>query len=408
MTCVIRLFTALFISFLFSVSQAGAQKVMQVSNDTKSAKDIRTGADQTEKYLPLLKGRSLAIVANQTSLIGKTSLVDSLITLKTNVKKIFFPEHGFRGNEDAGEHLKTYKDKKTGLNCISLYEKENKKPKASDLADVNTIIFDIQDVGVRYYTYLSTLHYVMEACAENNKTLILLDRPDPNGFFVDGPILEEKYRSFVGMHPVPIVHGMTLGEYARMINDEGWLAGKVKCDLKVIPCINYTHSDFYELPVKPSPNLSEMSAVYLYPSLCLFEGTLVSVGRGTDKPFQSFGYPGMPKAPYSFTPHPVKGASSDPLYNGKECSGYDVSTYGNMYMRYNKQVYLYWIINSYKGAIDKVNFFNSYFESLAGTDELRKQIIEGKTEEEIRKSWEPGIKSFKEMRKKYLLYKDFE
>jgi uncharacterized protein YbbC (DUF1343 family) len=370
--------------------------------------DIRTGADQTALYLPLLKGRRVAVVANQTSLIGSTSLVDSLLALHVSIKKIFFPEHGFRGDEDAGSNLKTYKDKKTGLTCISLYQKENKKPKPSDLADVDIVIFDLQDVGVRFYTYLSTLHYVMEACAENKKPLLLLDRPNPNGHYVDGPVLEEKYRSFVGMHPVPIVHGMTLGEYAQMINGEGWLAKKVKCDLTVIPCKNYSHKDYYELPVKPSPNLSGMSAVYLYPSLCLFEGTIVSVGRGTDKPFQCFGYPGMPKGPYTFTPHPIKGASSDPLYNGKLCTGYDISLYGSMYMKHNRQIYLFWLINTYKEAPDKANFFNGYFVSLAGTAELQKQIMEGKTEDEIRKSWEPGLKQFKETRKKYLLYEDFE
>jgi uncharacterized protein YbbC (DUF1343 family) len=392
------------LSLFFALSCTG-QPVKQVENKPAL---IRTGAERTGLYLPLLSGKSVAVVGNQTSLIGRTSLVDSLLALKVKVKKIFFPEHGFRGNEDAGSNLKTYTDKKTGLTCISLYEKENKKPKPSDLADVDLVIFDLQDVGVRFYTYLSTLHYVMEACAENKKTLLLLDRPNPNGHYVDGPVLEEKYRSFVGMHPVPIVHGMTPGEYAQMINGEGWLAKGVKCDLQVIPCEQYTHNDFYELPVRPSPNLSEMAAVYLYPSLCLFEGTMVSVGRGTDKPFQCFGYPGMPNAPYTFTPHPIKGASSDPLYNGKTCNGYDVSTYGSMYMKHSRQLYLFWLINTYKEAPDKAGFLNGYFASLAGTGALKQQIIEGKTEEEIRKTWEPGLKKFKETRKKYLLYKDFE
>ncbi|HEY6160941.1 MAG TPA: DUF1343 domain-containing protein, partial [Bacteroidia bacterium] len=333
--------------FLFLSLFANAQITHSVTNDSKTAADVRTGADQTEKYLPILKGKRVALVGNQTSVIGKTSLLDSLISLKVNVRKVFFPEHGFRGDEDNGTVIGNYKDKKTGLTCISLFQKENKKPKPADLLDVDIVIFDLQDVGVRFYTYISTLHYVMEACAENKKALLILDRPNPNGFYVDGPVLEEKYRSFVGMHPVPVVHGMTIGEYAQMINGEGWLEKKAKCDLKVITCINYSHSDYYELPVKPSPNLSNMSAVYMYPSLCLFEGTLVSVGRGTDKPFECFGYPGMPNAPYTFTPHPVKGASSDPPYNGKTCSGYDVSVYGNMYMKYNHQLYLYWIINTY-------------------------------------------------------------
>lgn len=393
---------------LFTGTPLSAQLVTQTGNDTKTGAEIKTGAEQLDKYLPLLKGKSIALVANQTSIVGKTNLLDTLLSLNIPVKKIFFPEHGFRGNEDAGSTIKSYKDKKTGLTCISLYGKENKKPKAADLAGIDIVVFDLQDVGVRFYTYISTLHYVMEACAENKKTLIVLDRPNPNGYYVDGPMMEDKYRSFVGMHPVPIVHGMTIGEYAQMINGEGWLANKEKCELKVITCVGYTHSDYYELPVKPSPNLSNMASVYLYPSLCLFEGTIVSVGRGTDKPFQSFGYPGMPKAPYTFTPKPVKGASSDPPYNGKLCSGYDVSAYGNMYMRYNKQLYLFWIINTYKTSTDKDNFFTSYFLNLTGTDQLKQQIMDGATEEEIHKSWEPGLKKFKEVRKKYLLYTDFE
>ena len=395
-------------SFTLLSLSVDAQKILSFTTDGKTGTSIRTGADQTDKYIPLLTGKSVAIVANQTSMIRKTNLVDSLLRLKINVKKIFFPEHGFRGDEDAGATIKTYKDKKTGLTCISLYGKENKKPKPIDLKDVDIVIFDLQDVGVRFYTYISTLHYVMEACAENKKTLLILDRPNPNGYYVDGPIMETKYMSFVGLHPVPIVHGMTIGEYAQMINGEGWLANKAKCDLKIIPCSDYSHKDYYELSAKPSPNLAEMASVYLYPSLCLFEGTIVSVGRGTDLPFQSFGYPNMPNGPYTFTPHPIKGASSDPPYNGKECKGYDVSTYGNLYIKYSKQIYLYWILGSYKNAVDKANFFTPYFLNLTGIDELKQQIIDGKTEEEIHKSWEPGLKKYKEMRKKYLLYKDFE
>jgi uncharacterized protein YbbC (DUF1343 family) len=402
-----RSFVLTFI-LLFATVLLPAQKVHQVISEVKTSADLQTGADQTEKYIPLLKGRSVALVANQTSMIGKKNLADTLLALKITIKKIFFPEHGFRGNEDNGEVLKSYKDKKTGLTCISLYGKENKKPKAADLKDVDIVVFDLQDVGVRFYTYISTLHYVMEACAENKKKLIILDRPDPNGYYVDGPIMEEKYRSFVGLHPVPIVHGMTIGEYAQMIDGEGWLNNKIKCDLQVIPCQKYSHSDYYELPVKPSPNLPDMASVYLYPSLCLFEGTMVSVGRGTDKPFECFGYPNMPNATYTFTPHPVKGASADPPYNGKECRGYDVSVYGNMYMKYSRQLYLYWIIKTYQSAPDKANFFNPYFLNLTGTDELEQQIKDGKSEEEIHKSWEPGLKKFKEIRKKYLLYKDFE
>ncbi|MEW6468088.1 MAG: DUF1343 domain-containing protein [Bacteroidota bacterium] len=387
---------------------APAQLVTKVNSEVKTWKDIKTGADQTESYLPLLSGKAVALVGNQTSLIGSTHLADTLLSLKVNLKKIFFPEHGFRGKEDAGTTLKTYTDEKTGLPCISLYGKDNKKPKADDLKDIDVVIFDIQDVGVRFYTYISTLHYVMEACAENKKTLLVLDRPNPNGYYVDGPVLEDKYRSFVGMHPVPIVHGMTIGEYAQMINGEGWLANKAKCELIVIKVKNYEHKDYYLLPVNPSPNLSAMSAVYLYPSLCLFEGTIVSVGRGTDKPFRQFGYPGMPGTKYTFTPQSIKGASENPPYKGQVCHGYDVSDYGEVFIKYSKQLYLFWIINAYKSCPDKDTFFTDYFLSLTGTAKLRQQIIEGKSEAEIRKSWSGGLAQFKQVRKKYLLYKDFE
>ena len=401
----LRILISFFALSLFCFSQKDGVK--PVTSVVKTSKDIKTGADQTELYLPLLKGKSVAIVGNQTSVIGKTHLADSLLSLKINLKKIFFPEHGFRGNEDNGAELNSYKDTKTGLLCISLYG-NNKKPKAEDLKDVDIVIFDLQDVGVRFYTYISTLHYVMEACAENKKLLIVLDRPNPNGYFVDGPVMEEKNKSFVGMHPVPVVYGMTIGEYAQMINGEGWLANKIKCDLKIITLKNYEHSDYYSLPVNPSPNLSSMSAIYLYPSLCLFEGTIVSVGRGTEKPFQQFGYPGMPNTKYSFTPQSIKGASENPPYKGQFCNGYNVSEYGEVFMKYNKQLYLFWIINSYKTCATKDIFFNDYFLQLCGTDKLKQQIIDGKTEEEIRKSWEPDLIKFKVIRKKYLLYKDFE
>lgn len=374
----------------------------------KSPADLKVGAQQTSAYFPLLKGRSVAFVGNQTSVIGKTHVVDTLLAMKVNLKKIFFPEHGFRGDEDAGEHLKTYKDKKTDLTCISLYGKENKKPKAEDLVGVDVVVFDIQDVGARFYTYISTLHYVMEACAENKKQLIVLDRPNPNGYYVDGPVLDMKFTSFTGMHPVPIVHGMTIGEYGRMINGEKWLANGVECNLTVIPVEGYTHSDLYQIPVKPSPNLPNMSSIYMYPSMCLFEGTIVSVGRGTEKPFQQFGYPQLVGGNTMFTPHPVKGAAENPLYNGQPCHGFDVSAYGEVYIKFYKNVYLYWILNLYKTSPFKEKFFNNYFNLLAGNDILQKQIKEGKTEEEIRKTWLPGLAKFKETRKKYLIYKDFE
>lgn len=383
----------------------GLAQSRPVTLDVLTEDKIKTGARQTDLYLPMLKGRSVALVGNQTSIIGKTHLVDSLLKHGVKISRIFFPEHGFRGTEDAGEALKTYKDKKTGIECVSLYGKENKKPTPQQLKDIDVVLFDLQDVGVRFYTYISTLHYVMESCAELNKKLIVLDRPNPNGHYVDGPVLEEGCKSFVGMHPVPLIYGMTIGEYARMINGEGWI--KKKCDLVVIPLVGYTHMDYYELPVRPSPNLPTMSSVYLYPSLCLFEGTCVSVGRGTDKPFQQFGYPGMKSNGYSFKPKPNTGAQ-EPLYKGMTCDGYDVSLYGEMYMKYNKQLYLFWIIQAYKNAADKETFFNPYFRNLAGTEKLKEQIIKGLTEEEIRKSWEPGLSQFKAVRKKYLLYKDFE
>jgi len=391
---------------IFSFSQK--DEVKPVTSKVKTAKDIKTGADQTEIYIPLLNGKAIAVVGNQTSVIGKTLLVDSLVALKINLKKIFFPEHGFRGDAADGAVLDNYTDKKTGIKCFSLYGKDNKKPSAENLKDVDVVIFDLQDVGVRFYTYISTLHYVMEACAENKKTLIVFDRPNPNGYYVDGPVMEDKYKSFVGMHPVPIVYGMTIGEYAQMINGEGWLANKIKCDLKIISLVNYEHSDYYSLPVNPSPNLSAMSAIYLYPSLCLFEGTIVSVGRGTDKPFQQFGYPGMPNTKYSFTPQSIKGVSDNPSYKGEVCNGYNVSEYGEVFMKYNKQLYLFWILNAYKSCPTKDKFFNDYFLKLAGTDKLKQQIVEGKAEEEIRKSWKEDLLKFKLVRKKYLLYKDFE
>ncbi|MES2139548.1 MAG: DUF1343 domain-containing protein [Bacteroidota bacterium] len=398
------------IYLLFSVAilslNAVAQGITQINNTIKTINDIQVGADRTSEYLPLLKNKSVAIVANQSSNIKNTHLVDSLVALGINVKKVFCPEHGFRGLVDAGKKVKTYKDIKTGLPIISLYGK-NKKPAALDLKDVDVLIFDIQDVGVRFYTYLSTLHYVMEACAENNKTLIVLDRPNPNGYYIDGPVMEDTYKSFLGLHPVPIVYGLTIGEYAQMINGESWLTGGLKCNLKVILLNNYSHSDFYELPVRPSPNLPNMASVYLYPSLGLFEGTIVSVGRGTDLPFQIIGHPTLQKTNYTFTPKP-KGGAMEPKYNGQVCNGYNLFNFGTEYMKNTKKIYLYWLINTYKNTPDNTNFFDENFNYHAGNATLQKQIKEGVDEEAIRKSWQPGLDKFKTIRKKYLLYKDFE
>jgi uncharacterized protein YbbC (DUF1343 family) len=383
-----------------------AQGIIPVENAVKGLRDIKMGADRTSEYLPLLKGKSVAVVANQSSNIKSTHLVDSLLKLNVNIRKVFCPEHGFRGLVDAGEKVKSEKDNKTGLPVISLYGK-NKKPAAEQLKDVDVVIFDIQDVGVRFYTYLSTLHYVMEACAENKKQVIVFDRPNPNGYYIDGPVMEDAWKSFLGMHTVPVVYGMTIGEYAQMINGEGWLKGGVKCDLKVIPLEGYTHTDLYELPVKPSPNLPNMASVYLYPSLGLFEGTVVAVGRGTDLPFQVIGHPSFQKGQYSFIPQPKPGAM-EPKYKGQECKGFNLVDFGNEYMKDYKKIYLFWLTGMYDGTPDKTTFFDENFNYHAGNSTLQQQIKDGKSESEIRASWQDGINKFKVIRKKYLLYADFE
>lgn len=366
---------------------------------------VMTGAERTTRYLPLLKDKRVAVVTNQTGMIGTTHLVDSLLALKVNVVKVFAPEHGFRGEADAGEHVANERDKRTGLPLISLYGK-NKKPRPDQLIDVDVVVFDIQDVGVRFYTYVGTLHYVMEACAEQHKPLIVLDRPDPNGYYVDGPVLDTAFTSFVGMHPVPLVHGMTVGEYAGMINGEGWLNGKARCDLEVITCVGYTHSVFYALPVKPSPNLPNMAAVYLYPSLGLFEGTVMSVGRGTEHPFQCIGYPGFEQGSYRFMPRSMPGAK-DPPYKDVECRGMDLREYGTFITRLEPGVHLHWLIGSYQQAKDKERFFTPFFDKLAGGPALRQAVVRGDDEASIRESWKSGLAAFKHLRAKYLLYEDF-
>lgn len=363
---------------------------------------ILVGAGRTDQYIPLIRGKRVAVVTNQTGMIGRTHLVDSLLAIGMDVVKVFAPEHGFRGEADAGEHVADELDKRTGLPVISLYG-ANKKPRPAQLADVDVVLFDIQDVGVRFFTYISTLHYVMEAAAEQHKKVIVLDRPNPNGFYVDGPVLDSAFASFVGMDPVPLVHGMTMGEYARMINGEGWLKNDVKCDLTVIPCLGYDHSRYYELPIKPSPNLPNMAAVYLYPALGLFEGTVVSVGRGTDLPFQCIGYPGCKLGTYVFTPHAMPGAK-DPPYKDKTCTGMDLSSFGEFYSRLDPRLNLEWLIGMYAASKDKAHFFTSFFDTLAGSTMLRKAIIAGKSEDDIRKSWQLGLEKFEAMRKPYLLY----
>jgi uncharacterized protein YbbC (DUF1343 family) len=391
--------------FLLFCSTVFSQEIIPIDNVVKTSKDLKVGADLTSKYLPLIKGKSVAVIANQSSTIQKTHLVDSLLSLGIKIKKVFCPEHGFRGLVDAGKSVNTEKDSSTGLTIITLYGK-NKKPLPQDLANVDVVIFDIQDVGVRFYTYLSTLHYVMEACAENKKTLIVLDRPNPNGYFIDGPVLEPEFKSFLGLHPVPIVYGMTIGEYAKMINEEGWLANKVKCNLQIIPISGYSHKDLYELPIRLSPNLPNMTSVYLYPSLGLFEGTVVSVGRGTDLPFQVIGHPALQNGNYTFTPESTA-VSKDPKYKGQLCHGYNLVDFGTQYMKNLQKIYLFWLMGMYRSTPDKEHFFDANFNFHAGNATLQQQIKEGKTEEEIRQTWQAGIDAFKIIRKKYLLYPDF-
>ena len=368
---------------------------------------VITGAARTGEYLPLLKGKKVAVVANQTSMIGETHLVDSLLSLGINIKKIFSPEHGFRGVADAGEHLDDYNDVKTGLPVISLYGK-HRKPLIEDMEGLDIVLFDIQDVGLRFYTYISTMHYMMEACAENNVDFLVLDRPNPNGFYVDGPVLDSALRSFVGMHPVPVVHGMTVAEYAQMINGEGWLKDSLTCNLKCVKCENYTHKTYYDLPVKPSPNLPNLRSIYLYPSLCFFEGTCMSVGRGTDFPFQIFGHPDYPDTGFSFTPRSIEGAATNPKYKGKVCNGVDLSHIPFDFVHDNRRLVLDWLIDAYSSMKNTKDFFNAYFDKLAGNSTLREQIIAGKNKWIIYASWKKDIEDFKNKRKKYLLYKDFE
>ncbi|WP_423737747.1 exo-beta-N-acetylmuramidase NamZ family protein [Chitinophaga caseinilytica] len=364
--------------------------------------NVRTGAQRTDVYLPLLKGKRVGMLVNQTAMISPSvHLVDSLLALKVNIVKIFSPEHGFRGMADAGEKVGNSRDARTGLPIVSLYGK-HRQADAADLADVDVLVFDVQDVGTRFYTYISTLQELMESAAKFGKPLIVLDRPNPNGHYIDGPILDTAFRSFVGMQPIPTVHGMTVAEYAQMLNGEGWLAGKVRCRLTVVPCENYDHTTMYQLPVKPSPNLPNMRSIYLYASTCLFEGTVFSLGRGTDKPFQVYGHPLLPKNLFSFTPKSVPGAKS-PVLMDSTCYGYDLTTIDPK----ADEIDLSFLLNAYRLFPEKARFFNNFFDKLAGSDILRKQIQQGLSAEAIRKSWEPGLQRFASIRKKYLLYTDF-
>ncbi len=378
-----------------NVEKSGSEKIL-----------ILPGAYLTGEYLNLLKDKKVGIVANQTSVINQTHLVDSLLSLGANVVKIFGPEHGFRGDQPDGKEVSNTTDPRTGIEIVSLYG-DHKKPNQTDLTNIDLMIFDIQDVGARFYTYISTLTYVMEACAEKSIPLIVLDRPNPNGYYIDGPVLDTAYASFVGLHSVPMVYGMTIGEYAAMVNGEKWLAGGKSCDLKVIKCANYTHSSRYQLAVSPSPNLHDMQAVYLYPSLCLFEGTVVSVGRGTDSPFKVFGHPDFVIGSYSFTPKPIKGVSENPPLKNQLCYGQNLTEAAEIIEK-KGHIELFWLMEAYKILNTKTEFFTAYFDKLAGTQELRQQIIARTDEVTIRKSWKPKLDIFKEIRKKYLLYPDFK
>lgn len=363
--------------------------------------EIKTGSSRTSLYLPLLKGNRVGIVGNQTSVIDNKHLVDSLISLNIDLRLIFTPEHGLRGKADAGAFVESGVDGRTGIQVVSLYG-ANKKPSPESLSQLDILIFDLQDVGTRFYTYISTLHLVMEACAENGIPLIVLDRPNPNAHYIDGPVLEAEFRSFVGMHPVPVVYGMTIGEYALMINGEGWLEQGVRCELTVIPCEGYDHFSEYNPPVKPSPNLPDIRAIRLYPSLCFFEGTSVSIGRGTSFPFKVYGHPLMRSGDFSFTPDPVPGAMN-PKWKGERCYGYDLRNLP-VDMENMAALNLEWIISAYRELKNEEEFFTTYFEKLAGTRSLREQIINGCSEEEIRNSWSEDLDKFKKTREKYLLY----
>ena len=368
----------------------------------KQSNTLLTGAASTDEYLPLIKGKAVAVVANQTSMVGERHLVDTLISLGVDIRVIFAPEHGFRDLADAGAVITSGTDPVTGITVTSLYGRK-KKPLPEDLEGIDVVIYDIQDVGTRFYTYLTTMCYVMEACAENGKPFIVLDRPNPNGYYVDGPVLDTAFRSFVGIHPVPVVHGMTLGEYVGMVNGEEWLAGGISCGLTVIKCKKYTHATLYELPVIPSPNLPNMNSIYLYPSLCFSEGTVLSCGRGTEFPFQVLGAPELPDTGFSFTPHPTFG-SSDPKYNGMLCYGIDLRNALADSIVPRPEMNLNWIIDAYNAYPDKEKFFTGYFDTLAGNSTLREQIISGKTAEEIRQTWKDALDKFKIIREKYLLY----
>lgn len=367
-------------------------------------KVLRLGAERTEVFLPLVQGKSVGVIANQTSTVGTSHLVDSMLALGIDIKAVFAPEHGFRGNASAGEKISDSKDAKTGLPIVSLYG-SNYKPKPEVLTGIDVVVFDIQDVGTRFYTYISTMSYMMEACAENGIQMVVLDRPNPNGHYVDGPVLKSEFSSFVGLHEVPVVHGMTVGEYATMVNREGWLSGGIKCDLTIVKMENYNRNEEYILPIAPSPNLPNQKAIYLYPSLCFLEGTEISEGRGTDKPFQQFGYPDMPNGNATFTPKSIDGVAKYPKLENQLCNGLDLSSIASDSLRKLKGLNLRWLIEAYNNYPEKEAFFKAkFFDKLAGNSQLRQQIIANELPSQILASWQEELEEFKKVRLKYLLY----
>ena len=391
------LFSFLITSFAFCKNQANEKEKIAIEKDSV----ITPAAEQPDVYLKLLEGKRVGLVVNQTSILttkNNMHLVDYLMMEGVDVQKVFVPEHGFRGDADAGEEIKSEIDKSTGLPIVSLYG-ENKKPSSKTLEDIDILVYDLQDVGIRFFTYISTMHYVMESCAENKMPLLIFDRPNPNGNYIDGPVLKKGFESFVGMHPIPVVHGLTVGELAHMINGEGWLKGKVKAPIQVIPVKNWDHNMVYGLPVKPSPNLPNDIAIRLYPTLCYFEGTEVSLGRGTYYPFQVYGYPDSKFGDFTFTPVSIVGMSKNPPQQDKLCYGEDLRN-----EPLNHQFTLKYLLRAYQISGKKEIFFNNFFDKLAGTDQLRKDILEGKSEAEIRASWQKDLEAYKQIREKYRIY----
>ena len=400
-------FALLFALLIVSQTSCFSQK----KKNTVDQRQIATGAEQTDKYLPLLQGKRVAIMANPTSIIGKTHLVDSLKSLGVNIVKVFGPEHGFRGNASAGVAIQDEVDAKSGIPIISLYGRKN-KPSKEDMADVDVLIYDLQDVGVRFYTNINALSRLMEVCHESGKPMLILDRPNPNAYLTDGPILDMRFKSGIGMFPIPMSHGLTVGEFAQMANGEGWLTNRVKCDLTIIPVANYNHNMPYTLPVAPSPNLNTQQAIMLYPSTCMFEATYLNHGRGTYFPFTLLGSPELKGIyDFSYTPTSIKGMAETPLFMNQECYGLDLRQYDVEKLRASGKINIRWIMELYNKHPHKEKFFDSKLsremntiEIQIGNDLFRKQIIEGVSEEDIRKTWEPGLSKYKEMRKKYLLY----